>query len=209
MHSENSPGLASNALPPFFLEWWFAPWMYAPEQPPMPHIAGLLAQRDGYRLWCSRAGLVPELPRVFDSAWHIAALRHRNELLRCAGLFGGLFAARERDQAALQGLPRDLQRWCMSVALAQPLKAADMNLPAQAGLEGRGLLELGRRLEQDFPGLWSRLLLMLPRAQANLLAETLARGRTDVGVDADSGAVDVRAQRCWRICVDRMRSMDN
>lgn len=188
-------------LPDLFLDWWFVPWTYAGETRP-PLGPDPLGRRDGYALWCESAGVQPAFPGEFDPGWHVAALRDGDGLARTAALFGGLIAAREQDQAVLGKLSIPDRRWCMSIATTQPLKGCralpvtdDPDLP-----EVRGLVELARRLEHGFPGMWSRLRLLLAPALAGradaLLPAALATSVADTGSP-------VRAQRCWQICVVR------
>lgn len=189
------------ALPDDFLDWWFAPWSYlAPVTLPALSDAPL-ARRDAYRQWCATAGAAADLPRHFDAEWHIAAVRREPQLRDCARLFGGLFAARAHDVGTLHQLPRAEQAWCMSISLAQPLVACATDLPDAADAETRGLAELAWRLERHFPGMWSRLRLLIPGARAEAVGRALERGRADGGREPD--AAIRRAQRCWRICRER------
>src|SRR5450830_1205496 len=196
---------SSSAAPlaPTFLDWWFAPWNYL-DGHALALADGMLAQRDGYRSWCARAGLAAEFPSRFDAAWHIAALQRSQELRRCAALFGGLFAARTHSQASLAQLPREQQRWCMSVAMAQPLASAGVVLGPDAGAEEQGLAELALRLERRFPGMWSRLALLLPTHLALALGQSVRQVLAAGAVESD--AANLRAQRCWKICLERVRA---
>lgn len=192
-----------------FLDWWFAPWrlpagprlgpsLGAPWDGPGP---GPLARGQAYRGWCHGAGVPADFPPCFDSAWQFAALDDPAPLRRAARLFAGLLAARLGDQRRLGQLPLAERRWCMSVALAQPvsgLMAPDAC--AFDSLETQGLLELACALESGFPGMWSRLRLMLPEAQAARVEDGLRHGRSDV---VPTGARAARGQRCWRLCIAR------
>lgn len=194
--------LSTAPLAPAFLDWWFAPWNYA-DGHPLALAAGMLAQRDGYRPWCRQSGVQAELPARFDASWHIAALQRPQELRRCAALFGGLFAARLRSPA-LAALPRTQQRWCMSVASVQPLTAAPLALDAGASVEEQGLAQLAVRLERRFPGMWSRLALLLPAAQAQLVGQSLPAALAAGAVESE--AANLRSQRCWKICLEQVRA---
>jgi len=197
------------ALAPWFLDWWFAPWEYAAGQEDLlPQAAGLAAQRDGYRLWCRRAGIAPDLPAHFDASWQVVALRKHNDFLRCAHLFGGLFAAREHNFDELGQLPRETRLWCLGVALTQPLQTArhGSRRALAGGIEVRGLLELALRLEQGFPGMWSRLALMLPAPLSTLLASALDVG-DGVAVAELASPEQARLQRCWKICAARAKTV--
>jgi hypothetical protein len=190
-------------LPHFFFEWWFAPWDYAGDAPGrLPLPADRLAQRDGYRLWCEQARVPADLPAEFDPAWQVAATGDGNELIATARLFAGLLAAREHDQQALGALAFADRKWCISIAATQPLRSAgELPYAAEDGIELRGLVELARRLEQGFPGMWPRLRLMLPPAPAS---------RTEALLEAVLPAPEtsaVRAQRCWTLCRNRAASV--
>lgn len=189
------------ALSEDFLDWWFGPWSYL-EPVTLPALGEApVARRDAYRQWCAAAGAAADLPRHFDAEWQIAAVRRERQLSDCARLFGGLFAARAHDGAALNQLPKEEQAWCMSISLAQPLVACAADLPDAADAEARGLAELAWRLERNFPGMWSRLRLLIPGARAEAVGRALERGRTAGG--GESAAAMRRAQRCWRICRER------
>jgi hypothetical protein len=154
--------------------------------------------RDGYRLWCARLGVAAEFPEEFDPAWHVAGIRDSEELMRSARLFGGLFAARAHDQEALSQLGIEQRKWCAGVASVQPLRGWE-GLPAWrgAGIEVRGLGELAVRLENGFPGMWSRLRLMLPQSCIEPVEAALKQARSATAADAASNG---RALRCWRMC---------
>ncbi|HVK95920.1 MAG TPA: hypothetical protein VM571_14475, partial [Noviherbaspirillum sp.] len=156
-------------LPDSFLDWWFAPWTYAAgaRRRRLPLAADQLGQRDGYRLWCEQANVQVAFPDDFDPAWHVAAVQNANELMNAAKLFAGLIAAREHNQAMLDQLAIPERRWCMSVAITQPLKGCQtVPFTDTDSIEIRGLVELVRRVESGFPGMWTRLRLLLPKTLA-------------------------------------------
>ncbi|SFL98189.1 hypothetical protein SAMN02982985_02241 [Rugamonas rubra] len=181
-----------------FVDWWFAPWRHAALAP--APAAEPLARRDGYRLWCRRAGIAAELPAAFDPAWQVAAGGDGATLRAAARLFAGLLAARAQRAAMLGELSPAERKWCLGVAATQPLLACAAP-PYAAGdaLEVAGLVELARRLEPRFAGLWPRLRLGLPAALA---------ARVDALLPAAAGqpaeASPRRAQRCWRLCLGRL-----
>lgn len=176
-----------------FLDWWFAPWRLGDAGPVLAGAGAPPAQRDAYRAWCARAGVPAVLPAGGDAGWQAAALDDGAALRRCCRLYGGLFAAREQDHAVLRALPGDDRRWCLSVALAQPLLGG----AGRGGdAERRGVLELAWRLEVQFPGMWPRLRRLLPEAPA-------APSPPGAGAAALSAAALARAQRCWNICLAR------
>lgn len=188
-------------LPEFFIDWWYAPWTYATAKP-----GGLLAdadqvgQRDGYHLWCAQAGVVADFPVRLETAWHVAATTQGTDLIAAAALFAGLVAAREHDRLALAQLSLSDRRWCMGIAMSQPLTAQAKFAPATA-IEIRGLLELACRLEREFPGMWSRLRLVLPPTPAAAVDAMLKSIVTEI----DAGAAEARrARRCWTHCHDRV-----
>lgn len=187
-----------------FLDWWFAPWSYL-STVRLPGLSDApVARRDAYRQWCKAADVVPDLPRDFDVQWQIAALNRERQLSDCALLFGGLFAARAHDAEILNNLPREERVWCMSVSLGQPLMArtADLLDATDGDTEVRGLAELAWRLDQSFPGMWSRLRLLVVGTRAETVDRVLARSRS-TGV-IESVAAMRRAQRCWLICCARV-----
>jgi hypothetical protein len=175
-----------------FVDWWHTPWRlpYAPAAwPGGVAPAGELARRHGYRLWCDAAGLPAALPATFDPQWQSLARCDGAGLETAAALYAGLLAARVRDRAALARLPVAQRRWCMSVALTQPLTAL---LPDPVDTAApRGLAELAAALAGGFPGLWPRLRLLLPPAATAGIA---AAGPLPVGA---------RPARCWRLCAER------
>lgn len=193
-------------LPQEFFDWWFEPWTYAADAACLhPAGTGRVGQRDGYRLWCEQAGVAAELPQHFDTEWYVAAATDGAQLIATARLFGGLFAARRHDQALLNELAFDERKWCVSIAATQPLSAAE-GLPAArgVGIDAYGLMELVRRLESGFPGMWSRLRLLLPQELAGKTEELLA---AIAGSEQKREASAARAQRCWALCETRAALM--
>lgn len=187
-----------------FLDWWFAPWRYATSIH-ASQDADLIGRRDAYRLWCAGAGVRPALPPAFDATWQAAALEDGGTLRSSAKLFGGLLAARQQQREALAQLAVDDRKWCMSIASVQPLAkfSAAPYVPNEV-LEVRGLAELSCRLEHTFPGMWSRLRLLLPRELDERVATLLEQGRD--AHDATEAASQ-RALRCWRLCRQRSGEM--
>lgn len=187
-----------------FLDWWFAPWNYASSSHASQH-ADLIGRRDAYRLWCAGAGVASALPLTFDATWQAAALEDGSVLASSAKLFGGLLAARQQQQEALAQLAVADRKWCMSIASVQPLPRtpAAPYAPGEA-LEVRGLTELSCRLEAAFPGMWSRLRLLLPREFADRVTALLEQGN-DAHDLADNASP--RALRCWRLCQRRADEM--
>jgi hypothetical protein len=186
-------------LPEAFIDWWFAPWSYATDIPArLPAAGDLLARRDQYTFWCAQTGVRADFPVEFDPGWQVAAMRVGPELRKAAELFAGLIAARAQDQSVLERLSISDRRWCMSIAITQPLKACD-EVPYHPTdpAEVHGLMELARRLEHGFPGVWTRLRLLLPKPLANRVDVLLAVASVESGPAATS---KVRAQRCWHMC---------
>ncbi|AIY39653.1 hypothetical protein LT85_0493 [Collimonas arenae] len=189
------------------IDWWFMPWSYA-LQPgaAWPPMAEQLGSRDRYRLWCRAADVVADFPAQCDSGWGVASISDGAQLLAAARLFAGLLAAREHDnanaRAALLSLSPAERKWCLSVAATQPLRRFADDIAVDAGAIGlRGLLELALYLHDGFPGMWSRLRLTLPSAQAaqvDTLLKTMSEGSVAPAVQI------VRAQRCWRMCLLRV-----
>jgi len=197
---------APDVLPAAMLDWWFAPWSYASASPAT--TGGLVAQRDDYRGWCTRHAVIPDLPSHYDTNWHIAAMSAGVELLRSASLFGGLFGARERDRASLSSLSHEARHWCLKVSLGQPLQplvqtSAAALLPVA---QQRGLTELAARLERRFPGMWSRLALMLPAQAGQAITGSIRQGAPTAAM-AETDSANLRALRCWRLCVEQARTM--
>lgn len=189
-------------LPHAFFDWWFAPWAYAVDATPeLPMPADWLGQRDGYRRWCNRMRVSANFPETFDPSWHVAAIDSGAELTAAARLFAGLIAAREHNQPVLAELPFADRKWCVSIAATQPLRGCgDIAYTANDMIEVRGLVELAHRLEQNFPGLWSRLRLMLAAplaARVDSLLETVR------AVAKESETAAMRVQRCWMLCRSR------
>ncbi|TQK12969.1 hypothetical protein FB599_0376 [Herbaspirillum sp. SJZ130] len=187
-------------LPPSadFLDWWFAPWSYA-RRHAAPPCAGTLGARDAYRDWCRQAAVDPVLPVAGDLRWQMT-VRDGDEFGRAAELFGGLFAARARNHDELAALSPARRRWCLSVALTQPLLAWTGELPqALATARARGLLEAAMRLEHALPGMWSRLRLLLPDDEAGQLGRRLALGTPE------SARLRERERNCWQLCLAQAR----
>ncbi|HEX7635820.1 MAG TPA: hypothetical protein VF427_11135 [Noviherbaspirillum sp.] len=179
-----------------FIDWWFAPWSYAVNIPArLQPAADLLARRDQYGFWCAEAGVQTDFPDDFDPGWQVAAVHAQAELRKAAELFCGLIAARAQDQSVLSLLPISERRWCMSIAGTQPLKGcAEVTFLPADPLEVRGLTELASCLEHGFPGIWTRLRLLLPEPLANRVETLLPVQRRSAAGSA------VRAQRCWQMC---------
>lgn len=190
-------------LPDLFIDWWFMPWTYA-GRGGAPFGPDLLSRRDAYPLWCAQARVDAAIPDSFDPGWQVAMLRDPAILSRTAALFGGLIAAREQDQSTLARLAIPDRRWCMSVAVTQPLKSCrGLNLgDDDALLQTRGMIELARRLEQGFPGMWSRLRLLLAPALAQRVDALLPAALATAPPEPSAS----RAQRCWQICAMRAQA---
>lgn len=187
----------SSAEPaPVFIDWWFAPWRLG--GPAMPEVClGELARRDSYRHWCRSAGVLAELPAQAQWEWQAVAGVDGAILLRAAELFGGLLAARHQRRDQLMELTPARRRWCLAVALTQPLTDwSDGSAPAEP-LRQRGLREFALRAESALPGLWSRLALLLPAPAAVRLP-----GSAGAGPPARE-----RDRRCWLMCVERARQL--
>src|SRR6478736_3882184 len=182
-------------LPQEFFDWWFTPWAYAGAALPLDPLAtGQIGQRDGYRLWCDQAGLMASLPADFDPQWHVAAIQDGTLLITTARLFAGLIATRTHDESQLRQLSMQERRWCGQIAATQPLSAAAAPYTADDCIEIRGLVELGRRLEDAFPGMWDRLQLLLPQELAERSTQLIAAAEKKSEINAN------RAQRCWTLC---------
>jgi hypothetical protein len=190
-------------LPHSFFDWWFAPWTYATQLPSLTLPAvDQFGQRDGYRLWCAHAGIGPDLPDRFDPAWSVAAADGETGLTAAARLFAGLIAARQHDQAVLDTLSPGDRKWCISIAATQPLLGwPHVRYGADDTTEMRGLVELACWLERDFPGMWPRLRLLLPAVVADQVGVLL---RCPPGTGDKPNPSSLRAQRCWRLCSDRI-----
>lgn len=163
--------------------------------------ADLIAKRDGYRLWCEQAGVRADFPERFNPSWHVAMVDKGAKLISTARLFAGILAARCHDEASLRQLKVADRKWCMSIALTQPLKACCGEQIGEGDIETRGLAELSCRLEAGFPGMWSRLRLLLPEETAARLDSLMPDARSSGGEQAASEA---RAQRCWLFCQGRV-----
>ena len=188
-------------LSPWFIDWWFAPWAYAARgSVPLPDTDEL-GRRDGYRLWCREARILPDLPPVFHAQWQDAALDREEDLLASAMLFGGLIAARLGDQRWLSQLPAQDRSWCLKIAATQPLKAVFASSAMHdEGIAAFGLLELARRLETYFPGMWPRLSCLLPDQTAHLVN---ARLQASLAKADPLETSPVRGARCWALCQTR------
>lgn len=195
-------------LPSSFFDWWFSPWAYAADpELRLPLALDRFAQRDGYRLWCSLADVDPDLPPHFHAGWSIAVTSGGTEFIAAARLFAGLMAAREHDQTMLGQLTFEDHKWCVSVAATQPIiRCPQVEYAPDESIEVCGLVELARRLESGFPGLWSRLRLTLPRG---LVDKVTVRLRDAAIATVESDAALIRAQRCWRMCTTRIESKDS
>lgn len=190
----------SMALPEWFLDWWFAPWEYADGTKRLAYADDALALRDGYRLWCDQTGLAADLPAAFDADWHIACTTNGDELRRTARLFAGLFAARVHEQEVLSRLSIADRKWCAGIASVQPVKAAGpFRTDAQDGIEVGGLAQLAARIETSFPGLWSRLRLMVPESDAGKVDALLQ----SAAAAPEHQAATARVRRCWQMCRQR------
>lgn len=193
-------------LPNTFIDWWFAPWHYATHTPArLSPAADLLAQRDQYGFWCAETGVRADFPGDFDPGWQVAAATSGPELCKTAELFGALIAARGQDQSVLGRLPISDRRWCMSIAITQPLKGCrEVQFHPTDPVEVRGLTELARRLEHGFPGIWTRLRLLLPEPLANRVDTLLPAALAEWD---PAGGPEVRAQRCWQMCRTRATNL--
>ena len=187
-----------------FIDWWFAPWRYAIDAPPIKVDDDLVSQRDGYRTWCAEAGIVSDLPSQFDPIWSSAAVSDAQVLTQAASLFMGLIAARQplqTHQATLNALPFNDRKWCLSLAATQLLPAYAVDYPGvEEPVAVTGLAELAIRLNIGFPGMWSRLQMTLP--QADRAAVNLRIQNSWADQDIVNRAA-VRSQRCWRLCLQR------
>lgn len=183
-------------LPDAFLDWWFAPWRAAPTAGLHQGMDGVLARRDGYRLWCAQLDLTPGLPSTFDPSWAEICGIDCAALAAPARLFGGLLAARAQDAVALAALPSEERDWCLRTASTQPLVSHGRHLYlAGDTLELRGLCELACHLQTAFPGLWPRLRAGLDNSVAARINELLSAMASPL--DATGGT---RVHRCWRLC---------
>lgn len=178
-----------------FLDWWFAPWDLGGDPPAFSDGASVLARRHGYRIWCDAAGVPADLPASWDSGWQVLAVSDSALLRRAAGLYAALLAARLARHAQLTALPLAERRWCMGVAVTQPLQALTEPGPATA-LQEWGVAELAGALEAGFVGLWPRLRLVL-----GVDAFDIAPGSATPGAST-------RSLRCWRMCLDRAARVD-
>ncbi|WP_156226325.1 hypothetical protein [Herbaspirillum chlorophenolicum] len=194
--------MMQEALSDDFLDWWFAPWTYGELAAGSGVIgqvaASTLGRRDSYRHWCEQHAVAAVLPASADLRWQGAALRDAQQFALAATLYGGLFAARARRTEELAGLTAPHRRWCLSVALTQPLAGWTSELPGPlANARTRGVLELALRLEQAFPGMWSRLRLLLAPADDVQMAPQLRQPLPE------TVRLRERERTCWQLCVAR------
>lgn len=186
------------------IDWWFMPWSYGMHRSDaslLPHEAGMLGQRDGYRLWCRQTDVVPEFPALCDPGWTVATCTDGAQFVATARLFSGLIAARHHDQEELSSLSFADRKWCMSVAAIQPLQHYHQTLNLLAvPLEMRGLCQLAMYLAHGFPGMWSRLRMLLEPATATVVDRFL---QDMLGIAIVPLHFPARAQRCWRLCRSR------
>lgn len=207
---ENNISLKSECmLSPAFLDWWYSPWAYASSEFNIyPHATAEIAKRDAYRLWCRSVDVVPELPFRFDTGWCFTESFSTSSLLGSACIFAGIMAARAKDFANLAFLDLETRRWCLSVAATQPTRSSQayrIQAHDKDCFMSIALVELQRHLDEHFPGLWSRIRLLLP---LDYHAPTDRLGFTASGT-ADAMFSNSRAQRCWRICLNRyLREME-
>lgn len=182
-----------------FIDWWFSPWTYAVHARSwLPLDADWLGHRDGYRLWSVKAQVAPDLPRRFDPAWQVAVTTSGPELIAAARLFGGLVAVRLGEHGVLDQLAPSQRKWCVSIAATQPLQGCPGSMYApDETIAVRGLLELSRRLEAGFPGMWSRLRLLLSPAISERVG-VLLDAAPAAGAKLETSST--RAMRCWSLC---------
>lgn len=189
------------------LDWWFSPWAYALNSAGlMPYATDPLGQRDGYRLWCEKAGVAADLPLAINPRWEVAFTNSGEELMATARLFRGLVLAREHDHEKLAAMPFNDRKWCTSVASTQPLRPSWENgTGPQEPIEIEGLLDMALRLQHGFPGAWSRLRLALPADVCKTVESLMQQVRADqASIDASA----TRAQRCWHMCRGRAEASD-
>ena len=191
-----------------FIDWWFAPWRYAITPSLSAVNEDLVSQRDGYRNWCAQAAVPSELPPQFDPHWSSAAVSNADLLTQSASLFMGLIAARQplkAQQQTLNLLAFDDRKWCLSLAATQLLPAYAVDHPdSDEDCAIRGMSELAIRLNSGFPGLWSRLQMMLLEADRAAVQLRVQNNWADHDVIARSAT---RSQRCWRLCLQRCRGV--
>lgn len=175
-----------------FIDWWFAPWRL---QTTTTTCEDLLAQRDGYRLWCEQHAIAADLPSQFDAGWVIAASSDCEKLCATARLFAGVMVARTHEITSLNSLTKAERKWCVSVASTQPMPIS-IKPAVRTGLSltALGLAELAWRLQLSFPGIWPRLQLLLQTELRESLNHALAE------TEAFSNLTMQRAQRCWQVC---------
>lgn len=190
-------------LPQSFLEWWFEPWRYATVQSSrLQDAQDPFAQRDGYRIWCVEANVIPDLLRQYDPAWCMAASRDTECIVASASLLGGLIAACNRDLDVLGALPLADRKWCLSIGSTQPLRLrSGVFMQGEESIRLCGLVELATCLDSAFPGLWSRLRLQLPEELAQEVAVLMANLASD---NIRPPSANARLQRLWRLCMARV-----
>lgn len=182
-----------------FLQWWFEPWRYGGGA--LPAVCdSVLGRRAIYRQWCDGSDVIAGLPAhpVWD--WQAALCYEAPQLMRAAELFAGLLAARSHRNDELARLDPELRRWCLAVALTQPLADWCVMPPSSAAADAntvawRGLAELALRLERVFPGMWSRLRLLLPSDARQGVAAAMAAGARAALTPRE------RDRRCWLMCL--------
>lgn len=182
-----------------FLQWWFEPWRYGGRALPAA-CDSVLGRRDIYRHWCEGSDVVAGLPAQPAWDWQAAMCHEAPRLLRAAELFAGLLAARSHRNDELARLDPEQRRWCLAVALTQPL--ADWcvappsgAIPDAGAFAWRGLAEMALRLERVFPGMWSRLRLLLPPDARAGVAAAMAAGARSALTPRE------RDRRCWLMCL--------
>ncbi len=184
-----------------FIDWWFSPWTLGADTTSDTGENGLIAQRDRYRTWCASAEVPGDLPRHFDPSWSTLAMMDGPTMQYAASLFMGLITARQSDQEALRALPLSDQKWCRAIAATQPLHAYVVAHPESTDtLDICGLAEIAIRLDQGFPGLWSRLQLHLSEQSR---VSIKLRKQSNWATPEDILRSSTRSQRCWRLCQQR------
>lgn len=187
--------MSAQPLSEDFLNWWFAPWNLGGETPAFARGASALARRHGYRSWCHAAGLPADLPPAWDSGWQLVAVSDGALLRRAGRLYAAMLAARRSKPALLTALPLAERRWCMAVALTQPLQPLTEPAPATS-LEAWGMAELAGALEAGFAGLWPRLRIVL------------GGDLPEMGAPPAPATGAARSQRCWRMCLERAARLE-
>jgi hypothetical protein len=190
-------------LSPSFLDWWFSPWKYASSALEIfPFATDELSKRDAYRLWCCNADVQPALPEKFNAGWCFAESLSTESLMGSAWIFSGLMAARNKDFVKLAHVDVETRKWCLSIASTQPSKSWPQLI--NSNYEKRffslpALFELRIHLDEHFPGLWSRIRLLLPAKYLTLLENF----EHDIAKSESTMFSNVRAQRCWQMSLKR------